>query len=188
MKLTTCAELGVSDPRALSAALLDASTRLDEGRLRDTLASLAEVVSRVSLGRVAVLFNPELRERTAPAMPGVPESLAEHLATERRAILDALAAEQWDRSAAADRLGMSRRTFYRRLSEYGLIEGAKPRGLKGMRQREMRELTGQQKGEGDPAASVVAIPARTGPRRPAEGGDQRDLQHSPGDAPGAFPP
>lgn len=188
MKLTTCAELGVSDPRALSAALLDASTRLDQCSLRDTLASLAEVVSLVSLGRVAVLFNPELRTRTAPAMPGVPESLAEHLATERRAILDALAAEQWDRSAAAARLGMSRRTFYRRLSEYGLIEGAKPRGLKGMRLRELRELTGQQEGEGEPAASVVAIPARTGPRCSTDGGRWHDLQHGRGDSPGEFAP
>jgi hypothetical protein len=58
----------------------------------------------------------------------VPKNLTEHMLAERAAILEALEATRWDRSKAAERLGMPRRTFYRRMEDYGLLEGAKPRG------------------------------------------------------------
>ncbi len=42
-------------------------------------------------------------------------------AEERRRILEALEAHGWNRSRAAAALGMPRRTFYRRLKEYGIL-------------------------------------------------------------------
>ena len=39
---------------------------------------------------------------------------------EKRRILDALEQTNWNRSRAAEVLGMPRRTFYRRLKEYGI--------------------------------------------------------------------
>ena len=41
---------------------------------------------------------------------------------ERRRILEALEAASWNRVRAAQKLGMPRRTFYRRLKEYGILE------------------------------------------------------------------
>ena len=55
---------------------------------------------------------------------------------ERQAIVDALGATRWDPGAAADQLGMTRRYFYRRMTEYGLLEGAKPRGIPAQRLRQ----------------------------------------------------
>jgi DNA-binding NtrC family response regulator len=40
---------------------------------------------------------------------------------ERRAIVEALTAAKWNRTLAAQALGMPRRTFYRRLEKYGLL-------------------------------------------------------------------
>ncbi len=42
-------------------------------------------------------------------------------AEERRRILEALESHGWNRSRAAEALGMPRRTFYRRLKEYGIL-------------------------------------------------------------------
>ncbi len=47
-------------------------------------------------------------------------SLDSHRATERERILEALAASNWNRVKAAKLVGMPRRTFYRRLKEYGI--------------------------------------------------------------------
>lgn len=55
---------------------------------------------------------------------------------ERQAIVDALDATRWDPGAAADQLEMTRRYFYRRMTEYGLLEGAKPRGIQAQRLRQ----------------------------------------------------
>ncbi|MCS6799281.1 MAG: helix-turn-helix domain-containing protein [Myxococcota bacterium] len=51
----------------------------------------------------------------------LPQSLSDFKAEERRRILAALAAEGWNRVRAARALGMPRRTFYRRLREYGIL-------------------------------------------------------------------
>ena len=61
---------------------------------------------------------------------GVPpcRSEAEHKAAEREAILSALAASGWNRTAAARSLDMPRRTFYRRLETYGLLDRARAGG------------------------------------------------------------
>jgi serine/threonine-protein kinase PknK len=47
-------------------------------------------------------------------------SLDSHKATERERILSALATSNWNRVKAAQLVGMPRRTFYRRLKEYGI--------------------------------------------------------------------
>jgi serine/threonine-protein kinase PknK len=49
------------------------------------------------------------------------ESKTEHKAAERERILSALTASNWNRAQAAQRLGVPRRTFYRRLKEFGLL-------------------------------------------------------------------
>jgi transcriptional regulator of acetoin/glycerol metabolism len=53
-----------------------------------------------------------------------PENLGHHREHERRRILDALEAHNWNRARAAQELGMPRRTFYRRLREYSILIGA----------------------------------------------------------------
>jgi hypothetical protein len=58
-------------------------------------------------------------------------------------MVEALEATRWDRGAAAERMGMSRRTFYRRMTEYGLLEGAKPRGIKAQRLRQQAAAKGK---------------------------------------------
>ncbi len=57
----------------------------------------------------------------APAEPP-PANVEEWKAHERRKILEALEASGWNRVRAAGKLGMPRRTFYRRLREYGILE------------------------------------------------------------------
>jgi len=53
----------------------------------------------------------------------LPDSLEAHKLAEKRRILEALEACGWNRVKAAERLGMPRRTFYRRLAEHGILEG-----------------------------------------------------------------
>lgn len=57
-----------------------------------------------------------------PSSPGAPESLPEHRQQERENILAALEACSWNRAKAAKQLGMARRTFYRRLREYEILQ------------------------------------------------------------------
>ena len=52
----------------------------------------------------------------------LPANLEEWKAHERRKILEALEAAAWNRVRAAKMLGMPRRTFYRRLKEYEILE------------------------------------------------------------------
>ena len=52
----------------------------------------------------------------------VPGNVDEWKAHERKKILHALEAASWNRVKAAQQLGMPRRTFYRRLKEYGILE------------------------------------------------------------------
>jgi transcriptional regulator of acetoin/glycerol metabolism len=56
--------------------------------------------------------------RARPAPPGRPA--ADRRERERQRILDALEGCGWNRSRAAEALGMPRRTFYRRLAEYDI--------------------------------------------------------------------
>jgi serine/threonine-protein kinase PknK len=60
------------------------------------------------------------RENHAPSASRSETSLDAHRATERERILGALASCNWNRVRAAQIVGMPRRTFYRRLKEYGI--------------------------------------------------------------------
>ena len=57
---------------------------------------------------------------TSPAVAAPPANLKQHEAVEKQRILRVLEETNWDRKAAAEKLGMPRRTFYRRLTEYGI--------------------------------------------------------------------
>ncbi|MCL2824203.1 MAG: sigma 54-interacting transcriptional regulator, partial [Polyangiaceae bacterium] len=50
-----------------------------------------------------------------------PTSLSQHEATERKSIVAALAATNWNRAKAAEVCKLPRRTFYRRLKKYGIL-------------------------------------------------------------------
>jgi transcriptional regulator with GAF, ATPase, and Fis domain/tetratricopeptide (TPR) repeat protein len=58
-----------------------------------------------------------------PPVPVIPDTLEGHRLAEKRRILEALEACGWNRVKAAERLGMPRRTFYRRLAEHGILDG-----------------------------------------------------------------
>ena len=66
-----------------------------------------------------------LAEETSPfhelAGQDLPENVEAWKNEERRRILEALEAVSWNRVKAAQKLGMPRRTFYRRLKEYGIL-------------------------------------------------------------------
>jgi transcriptional regulator of acetoin/glycerol metabolism len=49
------------------------------------------------------------------------ENKADMRALERERILGALASANWNRVQAAKLIGLPRRTFYRRLKEFGLV-------------------------------------------------------------------
>jgi serine/threonine-protein kinase PknK len=61
------------------------------------------------------------RGRRGPAAPPRAENKAEYKAAERERILSALSACNWNRARAAELIGVPRRTFYRRLKEFGLL-------------------------------------------------------------------
>jgi serine/threonine-protein kinase PknK len=67
--------------------------------------------------------NGEVRRRPVAAASSPPraESREEHKAAERERILSALTACNWNRLQAAKMLGLPRRTFYRRLKEFGIL-------------------------------------------------------------------
>jgi serine/threonine-protein kinase PknK len=59
--------------------------------------------------------------RRAASSPPRAESKAEYKESERQRILSALTACNWNRVKAAEMVGVPRRTFYRRLKEFGLL-------------------------------------------------------------------
>jgi DNA-binding NtrC family response regulator len=61
------------------------------------------------------------RPRRGPSGPPRAENKAEHKAAERDRILSALSACNWNRAKAAEMIGIPRRTFYRRLKEFGML-------------------------------------------------------------------
>jgi transcriptional regulator with GAF, ATPase, and Fis domain len=82
----------------------------DDIELPDGWAPRPEVIARAEGGRV--------REHgPAPARKG---TVSEHRREERERILDALRSCNWNRVKAAEVSGIPRRTFYRRLREYGI--------------------------------------------------------------------
>ena len=101
----------------LSASILSASDAITSADL--TVLTGGEPVS------LAPSATPEEEERAlAPAsLAPPPSNLEEWKAHERMKILEALESAGWNRVRAAGKLGMPRRTFYRRLREYGILEG-----------------------------------------------------------------
>jgi serine/threonine-protein kinase PknK len=79
------------------------------------LAVLAEG-DVIDLGDLESMAGPAQRGRRAPG--GRP--LDDRRVREKRRILDALEAHGWNRSKAAEALGMPRRTFYRRLADHDI--------------------------------------------------------------------
>ncbi len=61
------------------------------------------------------------RARRGASSPPRAESRAEYKEAERERILCALTACNWNRVKAAEMIGVPRRTFYRRLKEFGLL-------------------------------------------------------------------
>ena len=57
---------------------------------------------------------------SAPPGRGVAATIDEHRSSEKDRILQALADSNWNRVRAAELVGLPRRTFYRRLKEYGI--------------------------------------------------------------------
>jgi DNA-binding NtrC family response regulator len=64
--------------------------------------------------------EPSERE-SEPPRPSTPANLKDFRENERRNILAALEAHNWNRARAAKALGMPRRTFYRRLQEHSIL-------------------------------------------------------------------
>ncbi len=71
----------------------------------------------------AVVPGPAAPDVAEEAGPALPDTLEAHKSAEKRRILEALEACGWNRVKAAERLGMPRRTFYRRLAEHGILDG-----------------------------------------------------------------
>jgi len=59
--------------------------------------------------------------RPRAGAPAHASSKAEYKASERERILSALSACNWNRVQAAKMIGVPRRTFYRRLKEFGIL-------------------------------------------------------------------
>lgn len=131
------------------------------GAFRDGEAGASRALSVIT--RALRMAPPSPLPAALAAAP--PANLTEHMEAEKKAILDALEATRWDRGAAAERLGMPRRTFYRRMSEYGFLEGSKPRGKKAQRLRQA--ALEQMKGKASPkpmvALNLIGVPSSPKP-------------------------
>jgi transcriptional regulator of acetoin/glycerol metabolism len=90
----------------LNAWVLSDRPELDEFELPDATHRAPSVVAAAA---------PEDASRRL-----IQTSLDAHKATERERILAALSSCNWNRVKAAQMVGLPRRTFYRRLKEYGI--------------------------------------------------------------------
>ncbi len=99
-------------------ATLDRRVTDLEARLRESERRVAALETRsVSAPQPAAPKEQEVRAE-APRSPA--ETSQQHAEHERTAILGALTKHDWNKVRAANELGMPRRTFYRRLKEYGI--------------------------------------------------------------------
>ncbi len=80
------------------------------------------IFSSLTGSAASTTSNNGRRTTTVPPSSGssVRSSLSQHKLDERERILQALKASNWNRVKAAELLGMPRRTFYRRLKQYGI--------------------------------------------------------------------
>ena len=66
---------------------------------------------------------PSISETVAkPRGSSRPQTESQFRSTERDKILQALTSCNWNRAQAAKAVGLPRRTFYRRLKEYGILD------------------------------------------------------------------
>jgi serine/threonine-protein kinase PknK len=100
----------------LSAWLMSEGLEIDADDLElPTLGYLSSAPNRPA--------SPRSHARTTSGLGNRAESKAGLRAIERERILGALASANWNRVQAAKLVGLPRRTFYRRLKEFGLVEG-----------------------------------------------------------------
>ena len=80
------------------------------------------MAARLQPGESLQVGAAHVRYVQAAAAPGqyVPTAIDAHKASERERILKALTRCNWNRVKAAELVGLPRRTFYRRLKEYGI--------------------------------------------------------------------
>ncbi len=107
--------------RQLEHVLVNACVMTD----KDTI----DAADLTLLGPMNHEFTADESEAPSPPSTSTPENTEappgneeEWKALEKRKILDALEACAWNRVKAAQQLDMPRRTFYRRLKEYGILE------------------------------------------------------------------
>lgn len=91
------------------------------------IATLQQQVAGLE-ARVRELENERRAPAPATAAPAG-DPLAVHRAKERAEIIAALEEHNWNRQAAAAKLGLPRRTMYRRLIEYGIQTGDSRSGI-----------------------------------------------------------
>jgi serine/threonine-protein kinase PknK len=78
-------------------------------------------VEDLELPATARPSEPARPRRGSPSVPTRVESKSDYKAAERDRMLTALTACNWNRAKAAEMIGVPRRTFYRRLKEFGLL-------------------------------------------------------------------
>lgn len=106
-------------------------------QLQQTVFTLSERVRALEQERLA---PPSVAASTAPARPtGLPATLEERRQREHTDLLETLNATGWNRLEAAKRLGMPRRTFYRRMREYGIQDGDSRRGITTIKKKRRKQ-------------------------------------------------
>jgi transcriptional regulator with GAF, ATPase, and Fis domain/tetratricopeptide (TPR) repeat protein len=104
------------------AKLLRASWPGNVRQLRHVLENAAVLCEGDTIEADLLRVGEPEPDAVAPSHPASPSPLAIRKATERQKILDALEATNWNKVKAAELLRMPRRTLYRRLAEFGLLE------------------------------------------------------------------
>jgi transcriptional regulator with GAF, ATPase, and Fis domain len=112
-----CAYPWPGNVRQLEHVLLSAWLMGDKNEIDATDVELS-----APLVRAAPLKKGGAPSSVAPSSASVrPSNEAEFKGAERERILGALTASNWNRAQAAKMLGVPRRTFYRRLKEFGIL-------------------------------------------------------------------
>jgi len=112
--------------RQLEHVLLNAWVLSDEGELVaedfefPDARSEAPRASRLTSGAPQIAEAPERASAISSVRPASSRAPAESGPAERERILHALRESNWNRAKAAEMMGMPRRTFYRRLRDYGI--------------------------------------------------------------------
>jgi serine/threonine-protein kinase PknK len=103
--------------RQLEHVLLNAWLMSEGDEIEEDDITLPEPTPRVSAPAATVTAA------AAPSRGGARAAThADHKASEKDRVLSALEACGWNRLKAAEMLGVPRRTFYRRLKEFGILD------------------------------------------------------------------